>query len=458
MVRHRHLMANEEAISRAFWHDEHTVVAGWLPFFHDMGLIGNLLQPLYAGVPCVFMSPVAFMQRPSPLAAHDRRLSRDDERRPGLRVRPVCTQSVGRREAGPRSSGWRVAFTGAEPVRADTLRRFTDAFAPCGFSPSAWLPCFGLAEATLMVSGRARAGLPTLLDVDRDALGDGRAVPAQAEERARRLVGCGPAVDGTAIAVVDPETDRTRPDGAVGEIWIAGPGVADGYWSNATATIDTFHALLTDREGHWLRTGDLGFLHEGELFIAGRLKDLIIVRGRNHHPADLEATVGQAHAALHAGGSAAFAIEREGEERVIVVQECVDRRIERPEEIHGAIRAAVSRDHDLELDAIVLVTRGGVAKTTSGKTRRGACRDQFLARTLPVIASWTRAGEDDRTEAPVLPSAQPTADLQGPCIVWSPACWDSARTRRRSTSLSCAWDSVRYERSSCCMRWRSSSG
>ena len=353
------------------------------------------------------MSPVAFMQRPSRWLRMIAKYRATTSGGPDFAY-DLCARKVSDEEKRDLDlSGWRVAFTGAEPVRADTLRRFTEAFAPCGFNPSAWLPCFGLAEATLMVSGRVRASGPTLLDLDREALGGGRIVPTREEGRARRLVGCGPPVDDTAIAIVDPETGRPRRDDEVGEIWIAGASVADGYWSHAAATNDTFHARLTDRltdrERSWLRTGDLGFLHEGELFIAGRLKDLIIVRGRNHHPADLEATVGQAHAALHPGGGAAFAIERDREERVIVVQECAERTINRPDDIHAAIRAAVSRDHDLELDAIVLVARGGVPKTTSGKTRRGACREQFLAGTLPVIASWTRpgddAGEDDRALA-----------------------------------------------------------
>jgi amino acid adenylation domain-containing protein len=392
MVRHRHLMANEAAITRAFRHDEHAIVAGWLPFFHDMGLIGNVLQPPYAGIPCILMSPLAFMQRPVRWLRMIATWGATTSGGPDFAY-DLCARKVSDEEKRTLDlSGWRVAFTGAEPVRADTLRRFATAFAPCGFRESAWLPCFGLAEATLMVSGRARASAPTVLDVDRAALSAGHIVTAsEGGDGARSLVGCGPAVDGVEIAIVDPETRRTHADGHVGEIWIAGPGVADGYWSDAAATASTFRATLATREGAWLRTGDLGFLRGGELFVAGRLKDLIIVRGRNHHPSDLELTVGQAHAVLLPGGCAAFAIERDGEERVIVVQECATRTIDQPDAIHAAIRAAVSREHDLELDTIVLVTRGGVPKTTSGKTQRGVCRERFLNGELPVIASWTRA-------------------------------------------------------------------
>ncbi|HET9212138.1 MAG TPA: proline iminopeptidase-family hydrolase, partial [Thermoanaerobaculia bacterium] len=277
MVTHANLLHNERLIGAAFGMDEESVVVGWLPLYHDMGLIGNVLQPLHAGGRCVLMSPVAFLQRPM------RWLEAVSRYRGTVSGGPNFAYELCLRKAAPEAlsrldlSSWRVAYNGAEPVRASTLERFAEAFAPCGFRAEALYPCYGLAEATLFVTG-----------------GHGARVE-------KERVSCGSAWQ--RIVTVDPETGEERPEG---EVWISGPSVARGYWENEEATARDFHAFLPTGEGPFLRTGDLGFLSGGELYVTGRLKDLIILRGRNHYPQDVELTAERSHPDLHPGGGAAF--------------------------------------------------------------------------------------------------------------------------------------------------------
>jgi amino acid adenylation domain-containing protein len=402
VVDHANLLANSEMMQRAFGMSPESVVVGWLPLFHDMGLIGNVLQPLMAGASAVLLSPMAFLQRPlrwleaisryrgtvsgGPCFAFDlcaRKL--DDDSLEGLDL-----------------SSWEVAFCGAEPVRAEVLDRFAAAFGPWGFDRRAFYPCYGLAEATLFVTGGDRGSQSSVLEVDPKALRRGRAMPRPG---GRRLVGCGRTWSATEVRIVEPRTGRPCRSGRIGEVWVRGPQVATGYWGNPAATAETFGAAL-DSRGPFLRTGDLGFLDGGELILAGRLKDLLVVRGRNHYPQDLEATAEASHPAVRPGCVAAFPVDGEREELPVIV--CEVRRRPRPDvaEVLAAVRQAVTLGHELPLAEVVLVRAGTIPKTSSGKIRRRACRERYLAGSLETVAREHDAG----TEAPRAGGAGPAPD------------------------------------------------
>jgi amino acid adenylation domain-containing protein len=382
MVTNANLLHNQELMRRAFGNDEATMVAGWLPLYHDMGLIGNVLQTLYLGASAVLMPPVAFLQKPlrwlEAISRYRATTSGGPDFAYELCVRRISPEERERLDL----SSWRSAFNGAERVRAETLERFCDAFEPCGFRRDAFYPCYGLAEATLIVSG-ARERRPPLL------AGDGGTGAAP-------LVGCGVALHDGSLRIVDPETLAESAPGETGEIWVRSPSVARGYWNRPQETSGTFGARLAGdpAAGSFLRTGDLGLLRGGELFVCGRLKDLIIVRGVNHYPEDLEWTAQGSHPALRPASTAAFAVEAGGAERLVIVQELEPGRSggeAAASEVLEAIRRRVAETHEIEVFAVVLVRRGGVPKTSSGKVRRGACRRLFEAGELPVLAAWQAA-------------------------------------------------------------------
>jgi amino acid adenylation domain-containing protein len=394
MLRHANLVANLEQICRAFAQtpEERTVI--WLPPYHDMGLIGGILTPLYVGNPAVLLSPVAFLQRPLRWLQAISRYRGTTSGGPNFAY-DLCADRIGpeEREALDLSS-WTLAFNGAEPVRTATLERFAAAFAPCGFRAEAFLPCYGLAEGTLLAACGRREDRPHVGAFAAAELERHRAVAAAPETvetgEARALVGCGVAPAGARLQVVDPESGRPCAAGQVGEIWIAGPAVAAGYWELPEATAASFGARTADGDGPWLRTGDLGFLTEsGELFVTGRIKDLIILRGRNHYPQDIELTVERSHPALRPGCGAAFAVEVEGEERLVVVQEVRrEHREEDPAGLVAAIRRAVADEHEAQVHAVVLLRTATIPKTTSGKIQRSACRARFLDGTLDALGAW----------------------------------------------------------------------
>ncbi|MEA2601552.1 MAG: hypothetical protein QOF89_2544 [Acidobacteriota bacterium] len=403
MVSHGNLVHNERLIQRAFGTGEASVVVGWLPLYHDMGLIGNLLQPLWAGCPCVLMSPVDFLQRPLRWLAAVSRYGGTISGGPNFAY-DLCARKVGGADLSRLDlSRWEVAFNGAEPVRAETLERFVRAFAPCGFRREALYPCYGLAEATLYVSGAERPGPPA---VGRFRVPDLERQRAVEDEAGRPLVSSGQPSTGQEVAIVDPESLHRLPADAVGEIWVAGPSVSLGYWNRPELTASAFRAATADGDGPFLRTGDLGFLHHGDLYVAGRLKDLIIIRGRNHYPQDVEMTVEKSHPALRPGCCAAFSVEAEGggEERLVVVQEV--RRDARDVDFEGvleAIRRAVAEEHEVQLLAAVLIRTATLPKTSSGKVQRQACRAAFLRGDLAVVAAW----EQEATSTLSLVEAQP---------------------------------------------------
>ncbi len=412
MVSHRNLLDNLAMMGERFANHMGSAHVSWIPLYHDLGLIMNLLQPVFLGAPCVLMSPAGFMHRPLGWlrAIHDHRA--EVAAAPNFaydlcvdRFRPDLMEGVD-------LSGWKIALNGAEPVRAGTLERFAATFAPYGFAARAMRPAYGLAEATLLVSAAARGRDTRIREVSSAALKRGL-VAAPEEGDAVRIVSCGPAMDGLALAIVDPQTRRRLPQGRVGEVWIRSSTVATGYWRRPAESEATFRAVIAPGAletsadgGTWLRTGDLGHLDaDGELFVLGRIKDVMIVRGVNHYPQDIEATVAASHPALRRDHCAAFAIaDAQGVERIVVMQEVERTRRHglSQEEVTAAIRAAVANNHDLALHAVVLIRPGTLPKTTSGKIQRGLAMQRWLDDALePWNAPAVSTGEGDDTGDPL---------------------------------------------------------
>lgn len=393
MVTHGNLLHNEQTITEAFGHDEETIVAGWLPFFHDMGLVGNLLQPLAIGRPVVLMSPVDFLQKPIRWLQMITRYRATTSGGPNFAYDLCVQKTTPEQRAGLDLTSWTLAFNGAEPIRAATLQNFARCFAPFGLRIEALYPCYGMAEATLFITGAQKTTPPKIQPVLASLLEQHQVrLTSPDMDDARQLVGCGERSARVDVRIVDPACSVALPAGQIGEIWVAGPSVAQGYWRQAEATRTTFQATLADTgEGPFLRTGDLGFIADNQLYITGRLKDLIIIRGRNHYPQDIEATVAASHAALRNDGGAVFSLDVAGDERLVVVQEIERAHLRHlePAEIVKAIRAAVTQVHDLQVQAIYLLRPMSIPKTSSGKLQRQRCRQMLLANELAVIAEWT---------------------------------------------------------------------
>jgi amino acid adenylation domain-containing protein len=389
-VTHANLMHNEELIQKAFGQTEHDIVVGWLPLYHDMGLIGNVLQPLYCGAESILMPPTSFLQNPARWLAAISRYRATTSGGPNFAYEFCCNRITAEQKANLDLSSWRVAFSGAEPVRAQSLEHFATEFRDCGFRASAFVPCYGLAESTLFVTGGISSVGPVMQAVQADALERNQVIPTSTEEAGGRvLVGCGRAGAGHEVSIVDPERLTHCKPGTVGEIWACGPSVANGYWNRRQETANTFEARLANTgEGPYLRTGDLGFLLDGELFITGRRKDLIIIRGRNHYPHDLEATAEKAHPALRSCIGAAFSVEAEGEERLVLVQEINPQTQAETGTVIAALRQAIAEEHELQLYAVTLTRPGEIPRTTSGKIQRFLCRKAFLAGDLGILSEW----------------------------------------------------------------------
>ncbi|HEY0607927.1 MAG TPA: condensation domain-containing protein, partial [Herpetosiphonaceae bacterium] len=393
MISHANLLHNQRLIRQGFGHDEHATIVGWLPLYHDMGLIGNVLQPLYLGARCVLMSPIAFLQSPIRWLQAISRYRATTSGAPNFAYDLCVRKITPEQRATLDLSSWTVAFNGAEPVRAETLDRFAETFAECGFRREAFYPCYGLAETTLIVTGGSPAAPPLITAFAGDELEHRRVVERDADQPGTRsLVGCGQVLGDQRVVVVDPETGAASRPNTIGEIWVSGPSVAQGYWQRPEASAQTFGARLPCGDGPFLRTGDLGFFHAGELFIAGRLKDLIIIRGRNYYPQDIELTVERSHPALRASATAAFAVEIAGEERLIIAQE-VERqhRAADLDTVAAAIRQAISEQHELQAHAILLLKPGSLPKTSSGKIQRHLCRARFLSGDLDALHQSTIA-------------------------------------------------------------------
>jgi amino acid adenylation domain-containing protein len=405
MVSHDSILHNERMIQTAFRQTEQSVILSWLPLYHDMGLIGGVLQPLYVGAHCILMSPVSFLQKPLRWLQAISRYRATTSGGPNFAY-DMCVQKIDpARRSELDLSSWSVAFNGSEPVRAETLKQFAKAFEPCGFQPEAFFPCYGLAEATLFVSGNPVVRPPVIKMFAAESLAKHRVEEqaADADVDVQELVSCGTTLLGQETLIVNPETSTPCAPNEVGEIWIAGDSVAKGYWNRPEETQNIFHARLAGVSGETLlRTGDLGFLHDGELFITGRLKDLIIIRGRNLYPQDIEQTVAECHADLRRGGDVAFSVEVEGEERLVIVQELerhasIDVNGPDVNALVQRVRQAVTEEHEVQPYAIALVRAGSIPKTSSGKLQRRASRAMFLSGSFEILAEWrdeaTQSGE-----------------------------------------------------------------
>jgi len=414
MVSHGNLLHNSSLVDRYCQQPPHAHSLSWLPLYHDLGLIGGIVQPLYKGYESTIMPPASFLQHPVRWLQAISRTRATISGGPNFAY-DLCVQKItSEQKAGLDLSSWEVAANGAEPVRHETMERFAAAFASCGFRREAFLPCYGLAEATLVVSAGPRTTFPVTQAFQASALADNRVVEASEEADSRTLVSIGRVLPDEQVIIVDPDTLTPCPPTQVGEIWVSSPSVAQGYWQHPAETEDTFRArLATANEPSFLRTGDLGFLHNGELFITGRLKDLLIIRGSNHYPQDIERTVEQSHSGLRQGCGAAFAVDVQDEERLVVVYEVERAYLNRDlDEIIGSIRRAVAEEHGLQVYAVVLVKTATIPKTSSGKIQRRACKEEYLAGGLDVVARWTldAGGEPARPdqESRAAPALSPT--------------------------------------------------
>jgi len=389
MVTHGNLLHNLACLREIFQFSAGSIGVSWLPHFHDMGLIGGLLQPIYAGGEMTVMPPSSFLQSPIRWLAAVSRYRATAMVAPNFAYE-LCAQKIPpEQRASLDLSNVRVALCGAEPVRPDTLAQFSEAFGSCGFRREVFRPAYGLAEATLIVSGHSEDGKPFTPAVLAEDLRRNQIRPAkEGAAGARVLVGCGGIAPNLSVAIVDPETFLVCAADRVGEIWVSGPSVARGYWRKPEETAKTFDAHLAGGEGPFLRTGDLGFLDRGQLFVTGRLKDLIIIRGSNHYPQDLEHTVERSHRALRPSSGAAFSIDKDGAERLIVVQEVNDVKAVPQEDVFAAIRRALTESHEVHPEAVVLIAPRSIPRTSSGKIQRYACREAFLAGTLEVVHEW----------------------------------------------------------------------
>ncbi|OAI25591.1 MULTISPECIES: non-ribosomal peptide synthetase [Methylomonas] len=389
MISHGNLMANQQLIKRRFGHDERSTVVGWLPLYHDMGLIGNVMQPLYCGASAVLMSPMAFLEKPL------RWLQAISDYRAHTSGGPnfaydLCVQKISRDELmGIDLSSWQLAFNGAEPINPLTLQRFSDAFKACGFQRRAFYPCYGLAEATLLATGIAKQSHPRIAAFNKTALEQGVVdLIDENQLNARSLVGCGTIDihDGQDLRIVDPDNAISCPNGRIGEIWLSGPCIARGYWQNPDVSGKTF---VYDAHGQpWLRTGDLGFIDGGELFVSGRLKDLIIIRGRNYYPHDLEYAVEAATDALNPASTVTFSVDEGDGEKLIVLAELKRNRVRQGDyrSEFSAIRARLTEECGIQADQILFLKPGAILKTSSGKLRRNACRELFIQHGFEFIA------------------------------------------------------------------------
>ena len=408
MISHRNVLHHCRDIRAMCEFGPDSISVTWLPYFHDYGLIDGLLVPLQNGTPCYVMSPFAFLKRPFAWLNAISRLKATHTQAPNFaydqcvrRIRPEQLTQLD-------LSSLRVAGNGSEPVNPLVVEAFYETFGPRGFRQEAMCPAYGLAEATLMMSCNGPSTPPRARTFHADALGEGRVVETTDDSvLSRRVTSCGPALGNIKIAIVDPATRQRCPADGVGEIWISDPCVALGYWKRKEATEETFHAYTTDTgEGPFMRTGDLGFLKDGEFYITSRIKDLIIVAGANHYPQDIEWTVERCHPAVRANHVAASSVYVDGEERLLIAPEVERGTLESLEDVQNllnAIKRAVAERHELQVYAVLIVNRGSLPKTASGKIQRHSCARLLRENGDEVIARWTadHGLERVRLRAPV---------------------------------------------------------
>jgi 8-amino-7-oxononanoate synthase len=395
MLAHANLLHNSATIHRVSAHRPGDNGVFWLPPFHDMGLIGGILQPVYAGLSAALMAPATFLQRPFRWLEAMSRYQATTSGAPNFAY-DLCVERITDEErASLDLSAWRTSFNGAEPIRADTIARFGDAFTVSGLRRDVILPCYGLAEGTLLVSGGPAERPPLLVHADRRALESGELREPDEGAPEAVLVASGCPVSDETVAIVDPDRRVRCADGDVGEIWVAGASVAAGYWNRPDETAATFQARLAGSTESFMRTGDLGVLVRGQLVVTGRLKDLVILDGRNYYAHDIEVAAERSHPSLRAGYSAAFSVSGESRERLVLVAE-VTRHHKSDEDsaLFQAVRTQLAGTIGIVPDEIVLIRQNTIPRTSSGKIQRRACRVAYLGGNLEVVGRWKTKGSD----------------------------------------------------------------
>lgn len=400
MLTHDNLLKNAEAQEEALQGSRADIIVSWLPMFHDMGFMAGVIQPVAAEVCSVALPSTAFVQNPLRWLKAISRFKATVSGGPNFGF-DLCVERITEQEkAALDLSRWRVAFNGAEPVQQATLERFARAFTGCGFKREALFPCYGLAEATLMVSVKPASSLPVYETVREKALENNRIEAGVSGEKNKTLVSSGTVLPGTEVRIVDPQSMMPCAPNAIGEIWVKGPGIGEGYWNKPEENARVFNGKLDGTEEKFLRTGDLGFMHGQELFVTGRLKDLIIIRGTNHYPQDIEAAAAASHMSLLAGCGAAFSVEIGSEERLVIVQE-IDRswRNGDLDLVVKNVRTAITDYFELQPYSIVLISPGSICRTSSGKIQRHACKQEFINDQLKVWKKWIHGGHASETQS-----------------------------------------------------------
>ncbi len=395
VISYRNLSYNAHAIrqARIYELNEDSVALNWAPLFHDMGLLVSVFQTVIDRTPSLMMSPIMFMQNPVSWLRNIHKYRVTGSGAPNFAYE-LCIHKIPLEKCeGLDLSSWKLAYNSAEPVRAETQEAFAEKYSPFGFRPESFTPCYGLAEATLEVSAYTGASKTITLTIKRNDFEEGKVTPAELtnEKDTLTMVSSGAPLADLRVVIADPKTRKRRAEDEVGEVWLSGGNIAEGYWNRPEETKHTFGARTSDtHEGPFLRTGDLGFMHNGHLYITGRLKDLLIVRGRNYYPQDIEMTVEKTHKALRAGGGAAFSVTEDGVEQLVVVHETQRREIEGVDwnEVIKTIRANIAREHGIRAHTVVLIRRATIAKTSSGKIMRSEMKRQYLENELQIVAEW----------------------------------------------------------------------
>lgn len=408
MVSHGNLMHNEATIESGIRSTPDSVMVSWLPLFHDMGLIGQMLQSLYMGATLCLMSPESFLRDPLRWLESIHRYRGTIAGGPNFAYE-LCVKKAAaapERVAAMDLSCWHTAFNGAEPVREETLTRFAEKFASCGFRRESMYPCYGLAECTLMITGATREEVPTVAQLDDDHLRD-RRVSRVNVAGSKRMVASGKALGDHQLRIVDPDTLVPCAPDQVGEIWVQGGSVGQGYWNNPEASAKDFQAFTSTGEGPFLRTGDLGFLLDGYLYISSRCKDLIIINGKNFYPQDIERSAEAGHAALRPGCSAAFSVENNGTEQLVVLCEIDPGKGGEADfpAIMAAVRAKVFEQQSASVARIALYAPNTLFKTSSGKIQRRSCSAAFAAGKLSALCQWDSPQANAAPAAAVVPEA-----------------------------------------------------
>jgi len=392
MITHANLLHNIQMINSSFKLNDQFEAVIWLPIYHDMGLVGGILEPIYSGIHSTLMSPIDFLKRPfrwlqtiSDISEHSKVVSGGPNFAYDLCIRATNPQKTEQLNL----SNWEVAFNGAEPIRKETIEKFSETFKSAGFVKKSFYPCYGLAEATLIVSGGDREAEPISLSIDKEEIKNNLAKISTSNSNEINYVSSGKAILNGIIRIVNPETKKICAENEIGEVWAASESIALGYWKKPEISNDTFEAFICDsNEGPFLRTGDLGFIVNSNLYIAGRLKDLIIIRGSNFYPQDIETAVENSSIYLRPSSNAAFSVDIDNEEKLIIVQEARAKNGVNWNEIADNIQKDILRTFDIQAHSILLIKPKTIFKTSSGKIQRNATKLAFLDGTLEVIFKW----------------------------------------------------------------------